>query len=206
MSPPICTALLRVGVLWGTALLASCGNGSTPAVPASGEPRLLVAFPVRDRISSEYAWRVLTHHGIKVDMTASVVTSLVVDEVREAEAVALLKAIPAIRPFLSPNDPGVPEPVWDADVAVDVEIREALMANDTSSTVGALLREAVLEAPAAILEKWPVVDRVRWRCREFVHRDLTPAVAIEGVVVFARKAGGAPGRSREAYVSVMPPE
>ena len=129
--------------------------------------------------------------------------SIHVGESRAGEAIALLNGVPDIRPFVEPtrfSDWPVRE--WENDLLLDASIQEALETHDATSLLGRILRKAARARPRSILVKYPVVDRVKWRTREFVHRDMTPATAIEAVVLFASVRGG--GRSMEQYVSIFP--
>jgi len=129
--------------------------------------------------------------------------SIHVQESRAEEAIALLKGVPAIRPFVEPTrSSDWPVREWEHDVLLDVNFQEALDTHDATSLLGRILRKAVRLRPRSILVKYPVVVRVRWRTRVFVHKDMTPATATEAVVLFARVKGS--GRSMQQYVSIFP--
>jgi hypothetical protein len=195
---------MRHILLLAAVLMGSCGESGAPA-PAEARIQIIASFSNQDEISVEYALRVLASHGISAGAWGSLGISIGVDESRAEEGRALLTGVPDIRPFVSPTEVSdLPVREWENDLLLDAGIQETLESHDETSLLGRILRKAVSRRPRSILERYPVVGRVKWRTREFVHRDMTPATAIEARVLFARVRGGT--RFQEDCVSIFPQE
>ncbi len=149
--------------------------------------------------------RVLAHHGIRAEASGSLRISVSVDESRAKEAADLLGGISATRAFMLDVQSEIPAPMWDNEVVLDAEWSEARRRYGASSEVGMILQEGEPDQQSALAE-FTVVERVIWRRREFIHRDMTPAVALEAHVVLKQRRGAVPeNKTQTLDVSVMPP-
>jgi hypothetical protein len=196
---------MRRILLLAAAFLPSCGDdhAPAPALELDGGTRIIASFFSQDEVSVTYAVRVLAYHSIRAEVYGSLGVSILVSESRAEEAIALLNEVPDIRPFVSSSTVSdLPVRDWENEVTVDASIQEALETHDATSLLGRFLRKAVRESPAGAFVRHPVVVRVKWRTREFVHTDLTPATALEAVVLLARERGEV--RLREIHVSLLP--
>jgi hypothetical protein len=180
-------------------LLPGCGEDRTPSRPAKDVLCPIASVASKDRVSIAYALRVLAYHHIRADAGGSFWVALRVDCEHAEEAIALLKSTSALRPFLSFGESFRPVPmVWDNELVMDVELDDAMRRYDQTSTVGKILRECAPDA-AALFPECSSVEAVKWRMRDFVHMDMTPAVAIEAVVGVRCPRGS----SQRSYVETL---
>jgi hypothetical protein len=205
--------MTRITLLLVIAFLASCGGDSgmtgapdreLPKRDADGTPENVVAsFWQHDLVSLTYALRVLRAHGIETEVAGSLGVSISVSPSRAAEAKDLLAGFGSIRQFVRGATEAVPEPIAWQELVLDAGMDDAMQMTTGSLEVREVLTKASKED--WVLAKYPIVDRVRWRLREFVHDDLSPATAIEALVVLKKNRGAVrPQLTRKVHVSVFP--